>query len=340
MSTTSSTTTSPTFNAATVTKLNVKGTASSNAYITADTSYNMYFVANGLSLLSLDGSQKAVRSGSGYASQISLGTSSVRWSNLYSVAGNFSGNITASGGINYNGSEITNVNRITFAAGDAGRKTVITNGGSFLLYAATGGWAGGLGYYSNDGSSYLGNAAGAYGGGNTINYFYYGGSYSSPKMVISPAGNVGIGVTAASYKLHVSGSIYSTSGFVKSGSSNSYVLLGGGGHKALTDFAKGNVTINSGTAGRLAYYSSASTIDDYSSKVGDTYKPIYMNNGIPTICGFMPIGSGSVNRNGTKISFACYRFGPIVAIYIYISGSSNLGYGTFTLSSSLPNCAT
>lgn len=203
-------------------KMYITGTANSNAYITADTSYNMYFVANGLSLLSLDGSQKTVRSGSGYASQISLGTATVRWSNLYSVAGNFSGAVTmastlsvtgaltAKGGVNFNGSEITNVNRITFAAGDAGRKTVITNGGSFLLYAATGGWAGGLGYYSNDGSSYLGNAAGAYGGGNIINYFYYGGSYSSPKMVILPSGNVGIGTTAPTQKLHVAGNILAT----------------------------------------------------------------------------------------------------------------------------------
>ena len=31
-------------------------------------------------------------------------------------------------------------------------------------------------------------------------------------------------------------STITTSGFVKSGSSNSYVLLGGGGHKALSDF--------------------------------------------------------------------------------------------------------
>lgn len=409
VSTTSSTTTSPTFNATTVTKLNVKGSANSNAYITADTAYNMYFVANGISLLSLDGSGKAVRSGSGYASQISLGTSSVRWSNLYSVAGNFSGSVTISGALNigstfrqlyaggaqgaaihkilnYSSSPFGLLTRIysngnvglqvqreaddeecfnlllNHAGGNVGIGTTsptaklhvvdgikVTGGadtrnmelsyGSLKFNVPTGGWASGFFYYSTSGSS-LGQACGAYGSGNSITYYYYGGSYDSPKMVISPAGNVGIGVTSPSYSLHTSGSVYSSKGFIKSGSSDSYVLLGGGGHKALTDFAKGNVTINSGTAGRLAYYSSASTIDDYSSKVGDTYKPIYMNNGVPTICGFMSIRSGYVNRNGTKISFACYRFGPIVAIYIYISGDSDLGYGTFTLSSSLPNCAT
>ena len=293
-------------------KMYITGTANSNAYITADTSYNMYFVANGLSLLSLDGSQKAVRSGSGYASQISLGTATVRWSNLYSVAGNFSGDITANrikitdtdavrhiefsrtsynyltapagtdssinfivngqdllianadlsvrnglvcagtnnatslgnstyrwsglysvlgnfsgavtmastlavtgaltakGGVNFNGSQLTNVSRIEFQPGDAGRKTVITNGGSFLLYGATGGWSAGLGYYGSDGTTSLGNAAGAYGSGNTLNYYYYGGTYSSPKMVLLPGGNFGIGTTAPSQKLHVAGNILAT----------------------------------------------------------------------------------------------------------------------------------
>lgn len=182
----------------------------------------MYFVANGLSLLSLDGSQKAVRSGSGYASQISLGTSTVRWSNLYSVLGNFSGAVTmastlsvtgaltAKGGVNFNGSQLTNVSRIEFEPGDAGRKTVITNGGSFLLYGATGGWTAGLGYYGSDGTTSLGNAAGAYGSGNTLNYYYYGGTYSSPKMVILSSGNVGIGTTAPTQKLHVAGNILAT----------------------------------------------------------------------------------------------------------------------------------
>lgn len=77
----------------------IKGTANSNAYIKADTAYDMYFSCNSISLLNLDGSQKAVRSGSGYNGQISLGTSSVRWASLYAITGNFSGNILATGSI-------------------------------------------------------------------------------------------------------------------------------------------------------------------------------------------------------------------------------------------------
>lgn len=49
--------------------------------------------------------------------------------------------------------------------------------------------------------------------------------------------NVGIGTNTPAYKLDVKGDIYTTTGFKKNGSSDSYVLLGGGGHKAIGDFA-------------------------------------------------------------------------------------------------------
>ena len=43
--------------------------------------------------------------------------------------------------------------------------------------------------------------------------------------------NVGINTNTPAYKLHVVGDIYTTTGFKKNGSSDAYVLLGGGGHK-------------------------------------------------------------------------------------------------------------
>ena len=195
-------------------------------YLTAPagTDSSINFIVNGQDLL-IANADLSVRNGlvcAGTNNATSLGNSTYRWSALYSVLGNFSGAVTmastlavtgaltAKGGVNFNGSQLTNVSRIEFQPGDAGRKTVITNGGSFLLYGATGGWAAGLGYYGSDGTTSLGNAAGAHGSGNTLNYYYYGGTYSSPKMVLLPGGNFGIGTTAPSQKLHVAGNILAT----------------------------------------------------------------------------------------------------------------------------------
>ena len=195
-------------------------------YLTAPagTNSSINFIVNGHDLL-IANADLSVRNGlvcAGTNNATSLGNSTYRWSALYSVLGNFSGAVTmastlavtgaltAKGGVNFNGSQLTNVSRIEFQPGDAGRKTVITNSGSFLLYGATGGWSAGLGYYGSDGTTSLGNAAGAYGIGNTLNYYYYGGTYSSPKMVLLPGGNFGIGTTAPSQKLHVAGNILAT----------------------------------------------------------------------------------------------------------------------------------
>ena len=61
-------------------------------------------------------------------------------------------------------------------------------------------------------------------------------SKDSLKAVIKNSGNFGIGTSSPSQKLHVVGKALSD-GYMKNGSSDSYVLLGGGGHKALSDLA-------------------------------------------------------------------------------------------------------
>lgn len=125
------------------------------------------------------------------------------------------------------------------------------------------------------------------------------------------------------YKLHVTGASWS-SGLIRAGggfyhnsvNSNSYVLLAGGSYKGLGDFAKGNAgsatkgvyvtggtvtamtyslssNLNSGTYGKLAYYSSAITVKAYSSSVGSSAQPIYLNAGSPSASSYSFTGTYS-----------------------------------------------
>lgn len=114
-------------------------------------------------------------------------------------------------------------------------------------------------------------------------------------------GNVNNG--SGTYYHTLTASYISSPGFYHSAiGSNSYVLLAGGSYKGLGDFAKGNAgsatkgvyvtggtvtamtyslssNLNSGTSGKLAYYSSATTVAAYSSSVGSSAQPIYLNKG-------------------------------------------------------------
>lgn len=82
---------------------------------------------------------------------------------------------------------------------------------------------------------------------------------------IFDGGNVGIGTSTPAYKLDVRGDIYSSgyvrasSGFIKGSSSDSYVLLGGGGHKlesslnaAYSKYLKG-ITLTGGDSNNAGY---------------------------------------------------------------------------------------
>ena len=66
-------------------RLNIVGTAASSAFLTADSSTNAFVNVGGKSLMVWDANSTSVRSGSGLAGQVSLGTSAIRWSNVYAT---------------------------------------------------------------------------------------------------------------------------------------------------------------------------------------------------------------------------------------------------------------
>ena len=157
-------------------------------------------------------------------------------------------------------------------------------------------------------------------------------------------GNVDDG--SGTYYHTLTASYISSPGFYHSAiGSNSYVLLAGGSYKGLGDFAKGNAgsatkgvyvtggtvtamtyslssNLNSGTSGKLAYYSSATTVAAYTSSVGATNRGVYMNAGVPTV---MTYYLNATVNSGTSGKLAYYSSATTVAAYTSSVGATNRG---------------
>ena len=118
-------------------------------------------------------------------------------------------------------------------------------------------------------------------------------NYYRAKHVITnhAGGNLGVGIDNPAYKLHVAGDIYTTTGFKKNGSSDSYVLLGGGGHKAESSLNVANADTVDGFHANSFYkikslHSDKDSIYDLRYNYGDydkgdyngTYKDEYPTN--------------------------------------------------------------
>ena len=150
--------------------------------------------------------------------------------------------------------------------------------------------------------------------------------------------------SSGTYYYILTASYISSPGFYHSAiGSNSYVLLAGGSYKGLGDFAKGNAgsatkgvyvtggtvtamtyslssNLNSGTSGKLAYYSSATTVAAYTSSVGATNRGVYMNAGVPTV---MTYYLNATVNSGTSGKLAYYSSTNALSSYYSTVGSTH-----------------
>lgn len=165
--------------------------------------------------------------------------------------------------------------------------------------------------------------------------------------------NVGTGVITHSKTIYTAGYYHS------SVNSNNYVLLAGGSYKNLADFAKGNAgsstqgvyvtggtvkamtyklnaTVNSGSSGKLAYYSGTNSIDDYTSTKGSSSTPIYLNAGVPTACTGVMVKYWAIydisGYSGTSVTHS-KRAGN----YNFVRSSSRRGTGNYTIGTVYPS---
>ena len=288
-----------------------------------------------------------------------LQTARTLWGQSFNGSANVSGNMTGVGSITMSGSisgvaditmtgDLTGFGTLLSGYGAGNRRTKVTANG-FIFLAATTGWGVAFNVYSNDGGDSLGDIAGAYGAGNTLQYTYYGGTYDNPAMAILPSNKyVGIGTTSPSHKLHVAGGIYS-SDYLQVGSARLmwdsstgalYVQKSDGtacGFYA-TGFVSAKGANDDGASGDLT------DIDSLTFTPGKDNRNLYLNaNGMRIITtSSSGWGAGITvydNANTTKLGDVCGAYGSGNTLqYTYYGGTydspamvirgGNVGIGT------------
>ena len=323
-------------------------------YIAAPTSGFFVFQPNGQSLGS-PGSPLVINSGiiyPGSTNTIKCGDSTVRWSNVYSVLGDFSSNVTVGGTIQATTAKLTNLTdgylpyHVSDASGLA-NSPIYTDGTKV-----------GIGTTSPDstldvnGIAHLKNLRIVNSGG--VTYLQSGatrttdswqplqigpyGTTSDSKLYIDSNGNVGIGTTNPSQKLDVNGSALIDTILInacKGANSVGYnQFIGGGGqssigevgatHKGSYNSAMGYRSLYSNTTG---YYNSAMGMQSlYSNTTGDRnsamgMQSLYSNT---TGCYNSAMGMQSLYYN---ITGAYNSAMGMQSLYYNITGAYNSAMG-------------
>ena len=130
--------------------------------------------------------------------------------------------------------------------------------------------------------------------------------------------------------------VYTTYSLGTVGSSTKGIYASGGVFYQMTYSLVANV--NAGSAGKLAYYSGTNSIDDYTSTVGSSSTPIYLNAGVPTACNIATIkyfASYKISLGAQNNSISSYT--RITGNYTFITGASTEKRGTFFIDCSFPS---